>query len=98
MDDHRARTDVLEMMFTIWKRLRDIVSSNDADNGKVEDDEEPVQGQMSENDEPCWVMGTVTNAVQQRLEKYQQKELKLDKLTQPGLEDAADYFGERHKK
>ena len=53
---------------------------------------------MSEDDEPCWVMGTVTNAVQQRLEKYPQKELKLDKLTQPGLEDAADYFCERHKK
>jgi hypothetical protein len=32
--------------------------------------------------------------VQQRMERFQQKQMKLDKLTQPGWEDAADYFRE----
>jgi hypothetical protein len=32
------------------------------------------------------------------MERFQQKLMKLDKLTQPGWEDAADYFSERNEK
>ena len=53
---------------------------------------------MSKEDEADWVMGTITKTVQQRMEKFRQKEMKLDKLTQPGWEDAADYFCEQDKK
>jgi len=43
-------------------------------------------------------MGTITKTVQQRMESFRQKQMKLDELTQPGWEDAADYFRERDKK
>jgi hypothetical protein len=43
-------------------------------------------------------MGTITKTVQQRKEKFRQKQMKLNKLTQPGWEDAADHFRERDKK
>jgi len=43
-------------------------------------------------------MGTISKTVQQRMESFRQKQLKLDELAQPGWEDAADYFRERDKK
>jgi hypothetical protein len=39
-------------------------------------------------------MGTITKTVQQRMERFWQKEMELNEWTQPGWEDAADYFGE----
>jgi len=55
-------------------------------------------GKLSEDDEPGWVMGTFTKTVQQNMERFRQKQMKLDKLTRLGWEDAADYFCERDKK
>jgi len=43
-------------------------------------------------------MGTNTNTVQQCRERFRQKQLNLDELTQPGWEDAGNYFDERHMK
>jgi hypothetical protein len=40
------------------------------------------------------VMGTITKMVQQRMESFRQKQMKLDELTQLLWEDAADYFRE----
>jgi len=44
------------------------------------------------------VIGTITKKVQQRMESYRQKQMKLDELTQPGWEDAAEYIRQRDKK
>jgi len=35
-----------------------------------------------------------TNMVEQLMERFRQKKMKLDKLTQPGWEEKADHFGE----
>jgi len=43
-------------------------------------------------------MGTITKTVQQPMDRFQQKHKKLDKLTQPGWENAADYFRKCDKK
>ena len=43
-------------------------------------------------------MGTTTQPVQQRMEMFRQNHIKLDELTQPGWEDAADYFRQRDEK
>ena len=51
-------------------------------------------GKHSEDDQPSWVMGTISTTVQQRMESFRQKQMKLDELTQPGWEDAADFFCE----
>jgi len=43
-------------------------------------------------------MGTTSNTIQQHIERFRQKPMKLDKLTQPECGDAADYFRERDQK
>ena len=73
-----------EMMVAIGDGLSDLASSNYGEDGDDEDDEETEQGQLSEDDEPGWVIGTMTKMVQQRLERFRQKMMKLDELTQPG--------------
>jgi hypothetical protein len=83
-----------EMLVAIGDSLSDLASSDDGEDGEDEDDEETEQGNLTEDDEPGWVMGTITKTVPQRMERFRQKQMKLDELTQPGWEDAADYFGE----
>jgi hypothetical protein len=85
-----------EMMAAIGDSVSVLASSNDREDGEDED-EETEQGKLSEYDEPGWVMGTITKMVQQRMETFRQKQMKLDELAQPGWEDAADSFCERDK-
>jgi hypothetical protein len=60
-------------------------------------DEKREHGLLSEDDEPSWVMRTISKTVQQSLERFEQKRMKLDELTQSGWEYAADYFCESDK-
>jgi len=86
-----------KMMSSFGDSLSDIASSNDGENGEVEDDEEREQGQLSKDDEPGWVMGTISKMVQQCMESFWQKQMKLNELPQPGWEVAANYFSQRDK-
>jgi len=86
-----------EMLVAIGDSLSDLASSDDGDDGEDKDDEETEQGKLSEDDEPGWVMGTIIETVQQCMERFRQKQMKFDQLTQRGSEDAADYFHERDK-
>jgi len=86
-----------EMMAAIGDNLSDLASSDDGEDGEDEDEETEL-GKLSEDDEPGWVMGTISKMVRQRKESFRQKQMKLDELTQPGWEDAADYFHERDRK
>jgi len=87
-----------EMLFAIGDSLSDLASSDDGEDGENEHYEETERGKLSEDDEPGWVMGTITKTVQQRMERFRQKQIKLDDLTQPRWEDAAHYFHEQDKK
>ena len=78
--------------------MSNIASSDDGEDVEHEDDEESEEGQLSEDDEPGWVMGNITEMVQQHMERIRQKQMKVDELTQPGLEDAADHCRKRDKK
>jgi len=40
-------------------------------------------------------MALITKTVPQHMERFRQRQMKFDELTQPGREDAADYFHER---
>jgi hypothetical protein len=80
------------MRVAIGDSLSDFASSNEGDDGEDEDEEESDQGQLSEDDKPGWVMGSITQMVQQHMERFWQKQMALDELTQPGWEDAAHYF------
>jgi len=83
-----------EMMVAIRDSLSDLASSDNGEDGDDADDEETEQGQLSEDDEPGWVMDTISSMVQQRMEMFSQKQMKLDELTHPGWEDAVNYFCE----
>jgi len=87
-----AEHTVPQMMVAIGDCLSNLASSNDGEVGEDEDDVETEQGNMSEDDEPSWLICTISNTVHQHLERFWQKQMKLDMLSQPGWEDAADYF------
>jgi len=87
-----------EMLVVIGDNLSDLASSDDGEDGEDEDDEETEQGKLSKDDEPGWVMGTITKTVMQCMERFLRKQMMFDEFTQPGWDDAADYFRERHKK
>jgi len=67
-----------EMMVAIGDSLSDVASSHNGGDGEDEDDGETEQGKLSEDDEPGWVKGTITITVQQRMERYRQKQMKID--------------------
>jgi len=77
-------------MVAIGDSLSDLASSDDGEDGEDEEDEQTAEGRLSEDDKPGWVMGTITKMVQQRMERFRQKQIKLDELIQPGWEHAAD--------
>jgi len=86
-----------QMLVAIGDCLSDLASSDDWEDGDDEDYDETEQGKLSEDDEPGWAMGTITKMVQQRMERFRQKQMRFDELTQPGWDDAADNFRERDK-
>jgi len=84
-----------EMLNAIRDSLSDLASSDDEEDAEDEEqDDDTEQGKLSEDDEPGWVMGTISKSVQRRMEKFWPKQMKLAELTQPGWGDAADYFPE----
>jgi len=85
-----------EMSNAIGDSLSDLASSDAEQDGEdEEDDEENTElSKLSDDDEPGWVMGTITEPVQHRMESIRQKQMRLDELTQPGWGDAANYFRE----
>jgi hypothetical protein len=85
------------MMAALRDTLSDLASSDDGEDGEDEDDE-TEQGKLSEDDEPGWGLGTISKTVQQCMECFRLKQMKLDELTLPGWGVAADYFRTRDKK
>jgi len=84
-----------EMLVAIGDSLSDLARSDDGEDGEDEDDEETEQGKLSKDDEPGWVMGTITKTVQQRIKRFRLKQTKFDELAHPGWQDAADNFREQ---
>jgi len=86
------------MIVAITDSLSDRVSSDDGEDGEDEDDDGMELGKLSKDDEPGWVMGTLTKTVLQSMQSFREKQMKLHKLTQPRWVDAANYFRQRDKK
>jgi hypothetical protein len=95
----KPETTFEEMLNAIGDSLSDLGTSDDEQDREDEEDEEDntVLGKLSD-DEPGWVMGTISKTVQHRMERFWQKQMRLDELTQPGWGDAANYFCERDMK
>jgi len=93
----KPETTSEEMLNSIGDSLSDRASSVDDQNGEdEEDDEEDTEvGKMSDDDEPGWVMGTISKTVPHHMERSRQKQRRLDEVTQLGWGDAANYFCKR---
>jgi hypothetical protein len=61
--------------------MSDIAIWDDGKDGDDENDEKTEQGNLSENDNPSWVMGTISKMVQLHMERFRLKQMKLDQLT-----------------
>jgi hypothetical protein len=81
----KPKTTFEEMLNAIRDSLSDLGSSDDEqDEEDKEDDEEDTElGKLSDDDEPGWVVGTITKTVQHRMESFRKKQMRLDKFTQP---------------
>jgi hypothetical protein len=58
-----------EILVAIGRSLSDLSSSDNAEDGE-DADAETEEGKLSEDDEPGWVMGTITKTVQQHMERF----------------------------
>jgi len=59
------------MLNSIRDSLSDLASSDDEEDAEDEqDDDNTEQGKLSADDEPGWVMGTISKSVQCRMERF----------------------------
>jgi len=96
----KPETTFEEMLIAIRDSLSDLATSDDREDEEDKDDDEynSELGNLSEDDDPGWVMGKIPKTVQHCMERFRQKQKKLDELTEPGWGDVADYFPERDER
>jgi len=58
------------MLVSIGASQSDLARFDNGEDGEDVDDEETKQGKLSEDDEPGWVMGTITRTVQQHMQTF----------------------------
>jgi len=78
----KPKTTFEQMLNTIGDSLSADASPDDGEaaENKDDDEEHAEQGNRWEHDEPSWVIGKISKAVQYWTEKFLQKEMKLDEL------------------
>jgi hypothetical protein len=82
----KPETTLDEMLNAIGDSLSDLASLDNKQDGEdMEDNEDDTElGKLSDDDEPGWVMVTITKTVQHSIERFRQTQMRLDELTQPG--------------
>jgi hypothetical protein len=93
----QSETTFEETLNEISDSLSDLASSDDEPEGEDEetDEENTELGNLSDDDEPGMVMGTITSTVQRRLNSFRPKQMTLDELTLPGWWDETNYLSKR---
>jgi len=88
------------IMDVIGSSLSTLALSDDEEDAEDLEDAESDTGlgMLSEDDRPSWVMGTISKIVQLSMERFRQKQMKIDELTQPGWGDAVYCFFETDMK
>jgi len=88
------------MLKAIGENRSDRASSEDEEDGEEEDDDEDDtgHGKLRQDDEPGWVMGTISKTVQHSIESCWQKQKRLDQPMQSRWGDPADYICESDMK
>jgi hypothetical protein len=67
-----------ERLVAIRDSLTGLGSHDDGVNGEDKDDKNTEPGQLCEDDEPCWVLDTITKIVQQCVNQLQQEKMMFD--------------------
>jgi len=90
----KPETTFEEILNAIRDGLNELPSSEDKEDGEDEhDDEKDTElGKLSEDDEPGWVIDTISKMVHHCMERFREKQMRIDELMQPGWGDAANYF------
>jgi hypothetical protein len=72
-----------EIMNTIRDSLSDLACSDHEQDEEHEEDDEDVSelNKLSDDDEPGWVMDTISKTIQHRMESFRPKQLRIDELT-----------------
>jgi len=99
--DQQPEKELLgKMVYAIGDSLSDLATSDDEEDREHEADDEEftMLSNLREDDEPGREMGTISKTQQLWMERFRHKHNRLDELTQPGWEDAADYFCDRDMK
>jgi len=96
----KPETTFEDMLNAIGDSLSSLVSSYEEQDGEDEDDDEENTdlSNLSDYNEPGRGLGTISKTVQHSMGSFQQKQMRLDELTQPGWGDAANYYCERDLK
>jgi hypothetical protein len=89
-----------EILNAIGDSLSNPSHSDDMQDGEEEaaDEEDADLSKLSDDDEPRWVMGTISKTVRHCIESFRQKQMRHDRLMQLGWGDAANYLGRRDMK
>jgi hypothetical protein len=84
------------MLNAIRNSQSDLASSYNKEEGvdKKDVDDDSALGKLSEVDEPCGVMATLTKTIQNFMVSFWQKRIMLDKLTQTEGGNVGVQFGE----
>ena len=105
MRSTKSETKFEEILNAIHDSLSDLPSSDDGEDGDNNDWDEkdnnqqyPPLGRMSEDDQPCSVMGTISHTVEHEMEHLRINQMKSDKLPLQGWGDLHNYIHEKDKK
>jgi hypothetical protein len=96
----RAETKLTAIFNAIGDTLSNLASPNAEQDGEDKEDDEADTdlGKLTDDDEPGWVMGTISKSVQHRRESFRPKQMRLDTMTQPGWGDTSNNFRGRDVK
>jgi len=59
-----------EMMVTLRCSMNDLASSDDVEDADDKNDEDAEPGKLSKDDQPSWVMGTISKTILQHMERF----------------------------
>jgi len=87
----------MEMIIAIRDSSTHLAMFDDEVDGDHETDEDSVLRKLSEDDEPGWVVGKIYKTIQLYMERFRQKQMKLEELTQRGWGGAPNHSCEINK-
>jgi hypothetical protein len=68
--NREAEKTFQERIDSIRNSLSHLTSSDNGENKEAGDDDETEEGQLSEDDAPGWVIGTITKMVQRQMQRF----------------------------